>query len=540
MVYNTYQKRVLRDKGLCRIKYKRMWKTAKHELGYSTKGTDKYEIVIANDIENNDTTAIVLLHEIGHVHYGHLDEVDYKEEFKAIKSICEKYGKSFEQCVGMYGGPMQFLNVVMDLEINTKLLTIANVKHMKNENIGILVPETFGIEVEDTFRDYYEPIIKSIPNSKEEYEEMKKKIKQNLKNSAQSEDSEDSEGEDSEGNESNNSESNGSNSSKGSKSNSSKGSKGDSSEDGEDDSSEGNESEDYEDGESDSLDGSGDDNDYGISLPDWMKDLAEGCESTGDEEIDKALEKEGYKSGNEKDKGITETGESESVNEAVEKIEEEEEKKSIERERAKSYGLGHFIGNKYEESEVNDEGTIKNFLSKIMVHKPVYMQDSLRHHNHGTRENKDGILYSSKKLKVNITKQKLAVLVDISGSMDATSVLKALKALRGSMSSLSYDSKLITWDVSLCDEFPITKVPNTVYEGGGTDMAKGLEYCIEKGFTDIVIYSDMRTPIIPMIELIDKHKVNVHTIIVDTDKESFEYPEAKRYVKLNKSYIFVK
>lgn len=271
-----------------------------------------------------------------------------------------------------------------------------------------------------------------------------------------------------------------------------------------------------------------------------MKDLAEGCESTGDEEIDKALEKEGYKSGNEKDKGITETGESESVNEAVEKIEEEEEKKSIERERAKSYGLGHFIGNKYEESEINDEGTIKNFLSKIMVHKPVYMQDSLRHHNHGTRENKDGILYSSKKLKVNITKQKLAVLVDISGSMDATSVLKALKALRGSMSSLSYDSKLITWDVSLCDEFPITKVPNTVYEGGGTDMAKGLEYCIEKGFTDIVIYSDMRTPIIPMIELIDKHKVNVHTIIVDTDKESFEYPEAKRYLKLNKSYIFVK
>ena len=524
MVYNTYQKRVLRDKGLCRIKYKRMWKTAKHELGYSTKGTDKYEIVIANDIENNDTTAIVLLHEIGHVHYGHLDEVDYKEEFKTIKSICEKYGKSFEQCVGMYGGPMQFLNIVMDLEINTKLLTIANVKHMKNENIGILVPETFGIEVEDTFRDYYEPIIKSIPNSKEEYEEMKEKIKHNLKNSAQSEDSEDNEDDNSEGNESNNSENSGSNSSKGSKSNNSKGSKGDSSEDG----------------ESDSLDGSGDDNDYGISLPNWMKDLAEGCESTGDEEIDKALEKEGYKSGNEKDKGITETGESESVNEAVEKIEEEEEKRSIERERAKSYGLGHFIGNKYEESEVNDEGTIKNFLSKIMVHKPVYMQDSLRHHNHGTRENKDGILYSSKKLKVNITKQKLAVLVDISGSMDATSVLKALKALRGSMSSLSYDSKLITWDVSLCDEFPITKVPNTVYEGGGTDMAKGLEYCIEKGFTDIVIYSDMRTPILPMIELINKHKVNVHTIIVDTDKESFEYPEAKRYLKLNKSYIFVK
>lgn len=157
MRWTVAQKEALMYKGLGKVIYKNMWKRD-HQLGYGNKGSNtKYNVVIAKDSPSVEVRGIVTLHEVGHIIYKHLD-VDVKEEFQSIKALCDKLKKPYE-LLTVYGGPMAFLNIAMDLEVNSKLLTLGNIKAMKNANVEPCTPEAYEIEVLDSFRDYYEPLI---------------------------------------------------------------------------------------------------------------------------------------------------------------------------------------------------------------------------------------------------------------------------------------------------------------------------------------------------------------------------------------------
>lgn len=168
MNWTTAQKEALTYKGLGKVIYKNMYQR-EHQLGYGNKGSHtQYNVVIAKDAPSKDVRDIVTLHEVGHIVFRHLD-VDLKKEFITIKGVCDKLGKSYELLQQKYGGPMCFLNIAMDLEVNSKLLTLGNVKTMVAANFPPCTPESFEVDTYDSFRDYYEPLISKLDeNDKEE------------------------------------------------------------------------------------------------------------------------------------------------------------------------------------------------------------------------------------------------------------------------------------------------------------------------------------------------------------------------------------
>ena len=152
------QKKAMKELALCKVVRRKMWRKER-QLGYTSTSANKryYDINIANDTGSRDVEDIVLLHEIGHCYFGHND-LDIKEELLLVKSMCDGAGLPFSATL-MYGGPMRFLNIAMDLEINSKLLTIGNIKAMKKFGFEICTPEGFGIETGESYRSYYMPLL---------------------------------------------------------------------------------------------------------------------------------------------------------------------------------------------------------------------------------------------------------------------------------------------------------------------------------------------------------------------------------------------
>ena len=182
MNWTTTQKEALKFKGLGKVIYKNMYQSL-GQLGYGNKGTNtKYNVVIAKDAPSKDVRDIVTLHEVGHIVFRHLD-VDIKQEFKCIKGLCDKFGKSYD-LLQTYGGPMNFINIAMDLEVNSKLLTLGNIKTMKAANFPPCTPEGYGIDTLDTFRDYYIALIEKLdPSNKDQQENSDQSSNQNQQGS---------------------------------------------------------------------------------------------------------------------------------------------------------------------------------------------------------------------------------------------------------------------------------------------------------------------------------------------------------------------
>ena len=123
------QKKAMKELALCKVVRRKMWRTEK-QLGYTNTSANRryYDINIANDTGSREVEDIVLLHEIGHCYFGHND-LDIREELLLVKSMCDGAGLPFFFFL-LYGGPMRFLNLAMDLEINSKLLTVGSIKAM--------------------------------------------------------------------------------------------------------------------------------------------------------------------------------------------------------------------------------------------------------------------------------------------------------------------------------------------------------------------------------------------------------------------------
>ena len=176
----------------------------------------------------------------------------------------------------------------------------------------------------------------------------------------------------------------------------------------------------------------------------------------------------------------------------------------------------------------------------------------MKHYNRGTRPRDNGLLYNSFRRKLTSKRRKLGVLVDVSGSMDPSNLIKGLSSIKEVLSMFSSDSKLVTWNTDLAEEFDIMKLPSNVDIGGGTDMYKGLQYLVDNGYTDILVYSDMETEISSMNDLIKKSGIRVYTIQVnytgdeynDNKKPSrYNYGNASKelleYRKLNKKTLLL-
>ena len=329
------QKKAMKELALCKVVRRKMWRTEK-QLGYTNTSANKryYDINIANDTGSREVEDIVLLHEIGHCYFGHND-LDIKEELLLVKSMCDGEGIPFSSTL-MYGGPMRFLNIAMDLEINSKLLTVGNIKAIKKFGFELCTPEGFGIEVGESYRSYYLPLLK--------------KVKMMTVSPLGSGDKKDKNKNDGSGDE---------------EENKGKGK------------------------------GKGKEGDNGTKIPgtrnDTGDDLSSDSPLTGIEEIDDALLKEGYIGGDIKSKDKSNKSDVSTVKEKEEEIERAEGGNGT------VHG-GKGIGNSGSTSSTitieaeNTPKEIEKFLRSIIGNSYDFLMDPMRLWNRGSRDRSSGVI----------------------------------------------------------------------------------------------------------------------------------------------------
>lgn len=478
MYYTDFQKKVLRDLGYCKVLYKRIYKSKK-ELGYTTIGKNEYDITLASDVPE-DIKKIVLIHEVGHVYYGHMN-VNLREEFVYIKSLLEKYNKPLEALLA-WGGFNRFVNICMDLEVNSKLFTVNNIEIMQSFGFPPCTIDTFNVDYKDTYKEYYEELIKSdeTPNQ-DQMNAMSKMI-------------------------------------------------------------------------NDMLDKLTDED-----IQDLMNNMNDGSSKGSSGSNYKEIAGKDYKGGNEQaEENKNEVpSESEDVDSEVDKDESQGKENANKNKPPKKTNSGRTAGTSKkvnEQIEIADDSVseIRNFLLNIFKYALNYMPDSMKHYNRGTRPRDNGLLYNSFRRKLTSKRRKLGVLVDVSGSMDPSNLIKGLSSIKEVLNMFSSDSKLVTWNTDLVEEFDVMKLPSNVDIGGGTDMYEGLQYLVDNGYTDIVVYSDMETEVSSMNDLIKKSGIRVYTIQVnytgneynDNKKSSgYYYGNASKdlleYRKLNKKTLLL-
>ena len=473
------QKKAMKELALCKVVRRKMWRTEK-QLGYTSTSANKryYDINIANDTGSREVEDIVLLHEIGHCYFGHND-LDIKEELLLVKSMCDGEGIPFSSTL-MYGGPMRFLNIAMDLEINSKLLTVGNIKAIKKFGFELCTPEGFGIEVGESYRSYYLPLLK--------------KVKMMSVSPLGSGDKKDKNKNDGSGDE-----------------------------------------------EENKGKGKGKEGDSGTKIPgtrnDTGDDLSSDSPLTGIEEIDDALLKEGYIGGDIKSKDKSNKSDVSTVKEKEEEIE-----------RAEGGGSGTVhggkgIGNSGSTSSTitieaeNTPKEIEKFLRSIIGNSYDFLMDPMRLWNRGSRDRSSGVIYNSLKQAPQKKRKKLGILVDISGSMNISTIQNAAQSLKDCAPVLDKGSKFVTWNTNLGQEFPITNIPDQIRVGGGTDMVAGIEYLVKQGFTDIVVYSDFETS---NLETVNPKGYRLYSIVVGGLHTSSDAKIFNAYLSKNKKVLLLK
>ena len=478
------QKKAMKELALCKVVRRKMWRTEK-QLGYTNTSANKryYDINIANDTGSREVEDIVLLHEIGHCYFGHND-LDIKEELLLVKSMCDGAGLPFSATL-LYGGPMRFLNIAMDLEINSKLLTVGNIKAMKKFGFELCTPEGFQIDTGESYRSYYMPLL----------EKARAFMDKMSSGSGEGEEESDGDG------------------------------------DGEKDKGKSG-------GGKNKGKGNGKGNGAGDKIPgiknDTGDDLSSDSPLTGIEEIDDALLKEGYIGGDIKAKDKSNKSDTSTVKEKEKEIEEAEESNS-----SKNRDIGNskaFTSTITIEAE-NTPKEIEKFLRSIIGNAYDFLMDPMRLWNRGSRDRSSGVIYNSLKQAPQRKRKKLGILVDISGSMDISTIQNAAQSLKDCAPVLDKGSKFVTWNTDLGQEFPILDIPEQIRVGGGTDMVAGINYLVKQGFTDIVVYSDFETS---NLETVDPKGYRLYSIVVGADGYGSDARIFNAYLNKNKKVLLLK
>ena len=487
MKLTSTQKKAMKELALCKVVRRKMWRTEK-QLGYTNTSANKryYDINIANDTGSREVEDIVLLHEIGHCYFGHND-LDIKEELLLVKSMCDGAGLPFSATL-LYGGPMRFLNIAMDLEINSKLLTVGNIKAMKKFGFELCTPEGFQIETGESYRSYYMPLL----------EKARAFMNKSPFGSGDGEEEEDGDG-GGDGDKKNDKGKSGSGKNKGK--------------------------------------GKGKGDDTSDKIPgtrnDTGDDLSSDSPLTGIEEIDDALLKEGYIGGDVKAKDKSNKSDTSTVKDKEKEIEEAEEGESSGKKNIGNSSA--FTSTVIIEAE-NTPKEIEKFLRSIIGNSYDFSMDPMRLWNRGSRDRSSGVIYNSLKQAPQRKRKKLGILVDISGSMDITNIKNAAQSLKDCSKILDKGSMFVTWNTDLGQQFPILNIPDQIAVGGGTDMVAGINYLVKQGFTDIVVYSDFETY---GLETVDPKGYRLYSIVVN-DSSITGDKAFKAYIGKNKKALFLK
>ena len=483
------QKKAMKELALCKVVRRKMWRTEK-QLGYTNTSANRryYDINIANDTGSREVEDIVLLHEIGHCYFGHND-LDIREELLLVKSMCDGAGLPFSATL-LYGGPMRFLNIAMDLEINSKLLTVGNIKAMKKFGFELCTPEGFQIETGESYRSYYMPLL-----------EKARAFMNNSPSGAG--DGEEEE----EGNDGGDSDKERDKGKSGSGKNKGKGN------------------------------GKGNDTDDKIpgTRNDTGDDLSSDSPLTGIEEIDDALLKEGYIGGDVKAKDKSNKSDTSTVKEKEKEIEEAEEGEANSSGKKDIGNSSAFTSSIVIEAE-NTPKEIEKFLRSILGNSYDFLMDPMRLWNRGSRDRSSGVIYNSLKQAPQRKSKKLGILVDISGSMDITNIKNAAQSLKDCSKILDKGSMFVTWNTDLGQQFPILNIPDQIKVGGGTDMVAGINYLVKQGFTDIVVYSDFETY---GLETVDPKGYRLYSIVANNSSVTGD-KTFKAYIEKNKKALFLK
>lgn len=440
MQCTAYQNRVMRDQGMAHVSYKAM-----NDYGYTTKGDTYYQIVLRQGLAA-DLNDVVLIHEVGHIFFHHMD-VDTAKELNDISAILRSCGRTAADLV-YYGGPMTFLNICMDLEVNTKVWTNENLQVVSN--LGVCSLQRFSLSLQSNFRGYYEPLIKAIPASFNGTELLKT-----------------------------------------------------------------------------------------LST---IAATASSCDipSLNDSSMASEVIGEAYQSDNEKHKGSDEKDFSADYTTANDII--EDNKGSGKTDKTKSKMKGN-------STDADDTATldptfkaidaIELFLKEIVTTKKVSALDSLRLYNRGTRRNTAGIMYTSVKKQRIHSKKKLAVVIDVSGSMNASSILQALKSFKKYNNLIDPASIVATWNESLVESFPIAQIPDQVKISGGTHLATAIKHFQDQNFDDIIIYSDFEDDLDEMALALKT--IVPHFIIVNDnpDLQSAKWHSTKTLQDVHHIYVKV-
>ena len=558
MEFTNEQIKALDFLKLAKVTYhKNMWRK-NHELGYNTPGKPYDMIHIAADCPTEESKSIVLVHEVGHTYFNHV-RVNVKKEILTVRNLFKKNKVNYSY-IRLLGGPMSFLNICMDFEVNSKLLTFGNLRHME-ANVGKLcVPENFSLDYQENFRDYYEPLIQYL---KKRIEEEKQKAKERREQEQQNQSQEDSEGEETEGfggsgsgmdidnfefSDSSDAEDLGDPDDY------------EDDEDFEDDEDKDFESSDSSDGESSDESGKDEETEDNTAetfdkdipnfedIEDMIKDMAKDLvdndvsvfDDDFDEDIKKELQEESYDSAQDKEDASSDKSDNDTettVGQAADELSD-----------CPLFGDNSGTGERLDltvETKENNARNIKNFLENI-VRTTVdnYRLDYLKHLNRGTRDNSEGVLYSSLRNTMTLSKDKMGVLIDVSGSMDTSTILEGLKAIKEDARKLNSDSTVVTWAVNKKEEFPLTDIPEAVDVGGGTYIDRGLDYLANvKKCNTILIYSDFLTDHDPLMLQAKKFKGNLYSIFVDFDYNNMYNGVGetfKDYIKANKKVLYLK
>ena len=163
--------------------------------------------------------------------------------------------------------------------------------------------------------------------------------------------------------------------------------------------------------------------------------------------------------------------------------------------------------------------------------------DPMRLWNRGSRDRSSGVIYNSLKQAPQRKRKKLGILVDISGSMDISTIQNAAQSLKDCAPVLDKGSKFVTWNTDLGQEFPILDIPEQIRVGGGTDMVAGINYLVKQGFTDIVVYSDFETS---NLETVDPKGYRLYSIVVRADNYGSDARIFNAYLNKNKKVLLLK
>lgn len=477
MILTYNQKKVLRQSGMCKITYKDMYRKD-HELAYCSKGGYFYDITVAKDVKPLEVQMIALIHECGHIALAHVHN-DVDQDLKDIDQLCKKYNKPV-LALSVYGGPMNFINICMDLQVNAMYLTPENIRLMQACGFPPCTVEGYDVPVLGDYRKYFEPLIQKLPETDSEISDLKDKMQKALQQAQQNKNNPGS-----------------------------------------------------------WTPGSGSNP---MPLPQEFQDLINMPGQNGQlsDEMQKALSDEGYADPDRRAKyGSIGSSAETTVDDATDSFENASDE-SVHHSQSYGIGKGHSDGPEFGEIVPLTDTNIRQFLSRLLKVSREYQLDSFRHYNHGTRENTDGIMYSSLRRRHQESKTKIAILVDVSGSMDTDVLIKGLSAVKAAQNVISKDSVLVTWDTSKCQEFPVSAIPEHVRSGGGTDMGRGMQYLAEKGFKTIVLYSDLETDMAQMTNLITAKHLDVYTICTDKYDESRITDEMRGFLRLNKAVMITK